>query len=329
MYLREQSEIKKYVFQSVAYVRLEPLIKQTEDNIIKPLLGKEMADKLQEYYDAPNASELMEQLFDFVQEAESNLAYALYVKGGGISITDDGISRKESETFKQAYQYQERNAIEQYLQAGYNAVDKMLDLLEENIEDVDFEAWKVSAAATNNKSLIINTPSEFTAVWGKVNNSRLIYLTLRPYSVYVEDFEMVELLGRAFFDEIKTAIKDRSTDAKYTAIIPMLQKIVGHYTVAEATAELNIDVSDRGLYFEKLAANTFGNNTERTRLKDAEAANFVSKEKERALGYVRKLNLYLLEHLTDYPAYGEYTNGTEVSTVIEIDNTNKKTFTFY
>lgn len=313
-------EFKQYlpVNVNLRYETVASYLVLTENNYIKPLLGTTLFNRLVTWYEA-NANDtgtsLDKQLLDLVRFAEIRLALWKGFDSIQAMISDTGIATNV-EKDNRLYRYQEENIKSNFKNEGFDQLDSVLIFLEDNISD--FPQFETSKYYTElNNSLIHNT-AEFNECFN-IDNSRLVFLKMKPFIRDVELIKLQHRIGSAFYNELLTA--DNTLD-KYARILPAIRFSVVYGAVADGIGELHKLPTEKGLVFES----NFADNVE---VKPIEAEQL----KETQIQFARKAESYLdsaihiiNENKADYPLYTAFAGNSPADGVIHIDNTNHKTF---
>lgn len=305
--------------------RLKPHISNAETAYIRPLLGANMFDELQEFYDEPPTGELtevqeaMKELLGKVQKSLIHLAYWMGFQVLNATISDSGFKRSESDTVKSLYKAQETELKEYFRNAGFNAMDEVLEYLETNIEH--FGEFKLTENWTKLKEAFIPDTKTFESVPYFINGSRLTFLRLKPHMQLVEDLQIKPLLGETIFAEIKAEMVKDNPAAKVVAILPVIRKPIAYLAAAMLMEESGADLTDKGLYFESTSAGASYNDTNRQPAAIEKIAYLAKRSRGIGESYLESLKSYLVAHAADWTAYSGQTGS-----VFRRDNTDKKTF---
>jgi hypothetical protein len=321
----EAGEIKDYISVNVSvnFDTIKPWIEIAEREYIKTLIGDDLYATLLAYYTAGTTSNsYYNNAIKYIQKALINLAYwrgfsLLIVKMG-----DQGAYRVENDKQKSLYKYQEIALKESFNKEGFNGLDYLLQYLEDNIDE--FTDFKSSDNYTVFKGSFINTTKQFDDLYW-IGQSRLVFLKLKRFMTRVEDFQVLPLLGRDYFDELKSQIKANTLSAANDAVVDIICKAVAPLSVAEGIHELSVNVTDKGLFFET-RTNQY-NDYEKQQVVLNEGLNgMLSNARltgEKYLGYLKD---YLHNNIDDYATYAASDEYDDTNTAHIRDNDSKKTF---
>lgn len=318
-------EIKKYISVNVStnYNTIKPYIEVAEREYIKRLLGDDQYEELTDYYyDHALPEERLDTLLEHVQRALINLAYYRGFPLLNVKMSDQGAYRNETEKQKSLFKYQESALWKMFKQDGFNGLDAILEYLEDNIDL--FPEFQTSPNYTIFKSNFINTTKTFDDIYS-IGGSRLVFLKLRRFMNIIEDSKIIALIGRAFFDELKTQIKEITLTIVNAKAVEFIQKAVAFYSIAQGLVELGINITDNGLVFETREGGDFDYNKD-TSVTGDELSNLIASARKNGEMYLGYLKDHLHENIDDYPTYRDSDQYDETNTAHIRDNSNKKTF---
>lgn len=300
--------------------RLKPHIANAENKYIKPLLGTDMYDELQEFYEtlypeSPTEVQIATKtLLEKVQHALIHLAYFVGFDFLNTMISDAGFQRIEGDKTKGLYKYQEDNLRKYFSDAGFSGLDDVLVFLETNI--AYFGEFKASTNWTTLKSSFLPTVAVVEDVPYNIHGSRLILLALKPHIAYAEDTDIKPLLGETIYNEVKTEMVKDSPSAKVSALLPCVRKPLIYLAAALLMEETGATLDNRGLFFEEISATYPGNKVRQPSDPEVVAAR-VGRERMKAAGYLDALKAEVADNWDDF---------TAADTLFRRDNTDKKTF---
>ena len=283
---------------------------------VLPLLGEALAEEIEAYYDDEDPTALQLKVLNECQRAVANLAFWYNYDELNIRISDQGMQRQESDgSFKQTYKYQEDQLKTSFKNKGFNALDRVIDLLDKHQKD--FPLYEQSPAYASRKSSIVRSTAEVDANYF-INNSHLIFLRLKPIFKSVEDTVLQPALGDALYQALTKALKDGTEVLGDTTTEEFRQRCAS-FVVLKSIAKLvrqTGSLTDRGLYFASIHE---GDGNLSVRPSDRETALSLAGELEREAD--TRLNL-LMKFIQFYlPAYYK---GRQ-SDVLNRDNNHKRT----
>jgi hypothetical protein len=304
--------------------RLKPHIANAENKYLKPLLGNNLFDEMQEFYDTqyplqPTEVQIATKtLLEKIQHALIHLAYFGGFDFLNTAVSDAGFQRTESENLKGLYKYQEDNLKKYFSDAGFNGLDDVLVFIEENISC--FTEFKASENWTVLKDNFLPTVKTVENIPFNIHSSRLIFLSLKPHLAYIEDTSIKQTLGETIYGEIKAEMIKDSPAAKVISILPYIRKPLIYLASALLMEESGAELGEKGLFFEKTKSIYRGNNIKEPSTPQT-IALMVSRNRAIGLSYLDALKSYLVENNSLWPDY----NG-QTGPLFSRDNTDKKTF---
>jgi len=280
---------------SLSFDKMEGSLQNAADMFLLPLLGTAMMAALDDIYDDENATETETQLLTICQLAEANLAMWYNFDALQLRITDQGFQRQGSDDWQQAYKYQEDRLRDGFKVKGFNALDQLLEFLEEHIED--FTDYEESPAHVARGAAIVKNTAEVDN-WVYINHSRLIYLRMANEFPTVEETVLRPAMGDSLFEAFLGWLEDGGYPETYSVTLEQLRKKCARVVVTAAAVrliQLTGSLTERGLYFQAVAASGSDNNS-RTPADDARIGDrlkFYNDDKELAIAALRRfVNTY-------------------------------------
>lgn len=309
------------VSTGVTFEKIRPHLEVVERDFIRPLIGGNMFDELQEFYDSEitesltEVQEAMQTLLKYVQGSEVHLCFWLGFDVLNAYISDGGFKRTETDKVKSLFKYQEDNLKNYFKITGFNALDVVLEYLEDNIQH--FGEFKLSDTYKNLKTSFIPGTRIFDSIYF-IGASRLTFLRLIQHMNTVEDLHIKKLLAENY-EIIKTEMIKDEPEERVIDILPEIRKPIAFLSVAMLMEESGADLTDKGLYFESRIATNMSD----TEKKPAEVERIrLLAERAKKLGesYLALLRQYLQDSADwgNIPAQSSYIHNR--------DNTGKKTF---
>lgn len=283
---------------------------------VLPLLGEALAEEIEAYYVDEDSTALQLKVLNECQRAVANLAFWYNFDELNIRISDQGMQRQESDgSFKQTYKYQEDQLKTSFKNKGFNALDRVIDLLDKHQKD--FPLYEQSPAYASRKSSIVRSTAEVDANYF-INNSHLIFLRLKPIFKSVEDTVLQPALGDALYQALTKALKEGTAELGDTTTEEFRQRCAS-FVVLKSIAKLvrqTGSLTDRGLYFASIHE---GDGNLSVRPSDRETALSLAGELEREAD--ARLNL-LMKFIQFY--LPDFYKGRQ-SDVLNRDNNHKRT----
>lgn len=241
------SEIRPYipVAKSLAFDVVNAPLRNAFEMFIRPLLGETMTADLISYYAAATPSDKETRLVQLAQRANAFLAFWYDYAEMNVLITDAGVRRQESETAKTPYKYQEQALKTGWKEKGFNALDDLLQYLEVNIDT--FAHFAESPNYTAAKKDIVRNASDIDTYYF-INNSRILYLRLRPHMRTVVNTIVAPRMGDTY-TELLTELVKTTPDAKFVKLREALVPVVVFYAVSRLIRETG-SLTDKGLFFD-------------------------------------------------------------------------------
>lgn len=296
MAILQESDFKESVpvFQSMNFTRLIlPSVRQAERDYLKPILGTVQYNALvADAASLPLTGDNVA-LYAELKEPLAQMAAFLAVPDVDLNLSTHGFTVHKDENSAPASQKRVAEFRLSQLRKAMAGFDALLEWLEAN--KATYTDWAAGEGYTELKQGFVNTTAEFNEVVD-INNSRHLFMRLRPYRRKVEQYELKSYLGTDLYDEIKAEILADSISADNTALLPFIHQAVCNRAIAKGILALNLQIDERG----HLAAGIQESHTMKMEqhAKDAHIDTLVKQYDAEADAFFEKLRIYLNENAT-------------------------------
>ncbi|MBQ9190051.1 MAG: hypothetical protein IJ142_00390 [Bacteroidaceae bacterium] len=315
------------VSSALSFEKVYSSLQAADELYLIPVFGSALMATFRSIYDKEDKSGDEKQLLQVLQAAEANLAYYTNFDALQLRITDQGFQRQQTENFGSPYKYQEDRLRQTFKNRGFNAIDRILDLLDDKFTSL--EGYAEMPARVTTRTDIVQRTAEVDRVHF-INGSRLVFLRLVPILTAISHNELRPLLGWQLYTKMLKALEDGTATAEVPAASASgdpvrtyeeLRQQCIPFVVKKAVAQLLREtgsITDRGLYFIGQAAGNSDNQTvtPATRREAHDAAAIAEAEAQRHADTL----LAFIEW-----KWPEYFSGHQ-SDVFKRDNNDKKTF---
>ena len=260
-------EIGAYVptSASLSYEKMESSLQSAEDLFLTPLLGSTMMEVIEGIYDTESDERPDEEqkLLTLAQRAEANMAFFYDFDALQLRITDQGFQRQGSEDWQQAYKYQEDRLREGFKTKGFNAIDALLDYLDENV--ATFTEYEDAPAYADRAKAIVKNTAE-TQQWVNIGHSALVFRRFAAEFPAVEETVLRNCMGTTFYEQLRKWLNgdEDYPEADYALSLFTLRQVCARLVIIATAVRLlkkTGTLTDRGLYFENVSAAAGENNT--------------------------------------------------------------------
>lgn len=226
-----------------------PFVEQASRLHVEPYLGATFLQELDTWYNAapfvpdPQNSRAVELL----QVALGYYAYLeafpfLLVHGG-----DSGVKESAGGNFTPARQFILTKVEIACLRSADNAMDIVLEYLWENAV-THFPTLASSTLYQDTKKLLLSNAKEFSLYYW-ISNNRRAYLMLLPYIQRAEQNYILPITCTELLDEIKAQLVAGTLTGHYLTLTKLLRFALAQYAIAEAVAELPVELSGASIRF--------------------------------------------------------------------------------
>lgn len=281
---------------------LTPSIAEAERRYIIPLISKGLYDDLIDYIEGSNESNAtMNALLAQIQIPLANLAFWLYIPSGNVMIDDAGIHVLKNDNYSPASQFRVEDLKESVATAGFDALDNLLEFLEENKDE--FPDWTASDSYTIFHELMLSTAKEFSKHYN-INNSRRTFLAIRHIIKHVQETFVKKVLGDELYDEIIEQLEGSTDDLTElnATLLRYIHPAIAYLTIADATIELPLEFRGNGIIINAMDS-TMENALTRTPAENTRLQTICAKAKEKGSDYLKRLDTWLKANADDYPLY--------------------------
>lgn len=282
------------VSQALSEEQVEAPLQNAYDMFLRPLLGDTIADhfrdltKMMEEDDYAASHKEMHVLM-LLRRATANLAFWYSFTELNTHITDQGFQRSEGETYKPVYRYQELELKQQFRNKGFNAVDELLRYLYSHL--AYFPDYQRAPAYFDIHGNLVHGPEEIDKYYF-VNSSFLVFLKLRPAFRRAMELSVEPTIGEKVCNELRKYLRgEYAEDTDKEETCEELRRRVAAVVICKALAEhvRNIgDITDRGLYYTNIQANT-NENQNTLQAGDGERSRQASNLDDTANHYMHRL----------------------------------------
>jgi hypothetical protein len=346
MLFKTTEEIKNYLPVNTAldFGVISPYIKTAERDYLTRLIGTGLYNEMLAYSDSTTVTDAQNQLLDYAKIAVINLAILEWAKTGTLQMGNMGLTMQEGPNQKVPYKYKEQEFKDSVKTNGFNALDLLLEFLEDNINT--FPTFKQSTNYSIFKGHLLNQTREFDEVYF-IGGSRLVFLRLQRFITQAEDFDIKPVIGSELYDRIMGIIayqgsgsgsgsgegsKDYMLPNPVTDIgklIKMLIKATAHLSIYKGIADLNVNITEKGLFFESKEGGT-GSFSKQTNVLETFTPNenlssIARNAYKNGTAYLEQARQFLLKYIDSFPEYEDsdsYDEGVG-NQRMSFDNTDK------
>jgi len=282
---------------------LRPYLRMAQQSMLISVLGETQLNSLADAYDA-NPSTLTAaqlKLLLLAQAVVANLGYVDYLPIGNVHVGEGGITVSNNTTHAPASQWRVKDLRDSLQQAGYQALEDLVLLLWSAASD--YASWNADAAAKlRYREHLVNHTEEFSK-WWNVGSGYDLLQRLRPSLRKVENLHLKQSLGDAFYTELITAWRAKTSTSDQIALIEgYLQPALVNLAIADGLPKVSAELTARGLLEYRVAA--AGDNVE---LRGPAGATLEGLQahlaRQDGLAWMNRAIIYLNANATMYPTW--------------------------
>jgi hypothetical protein len=190
---------------------LKPKIYPATDSVIE-IIGGNLYEVLIGIYEASSNSENDAEFLRRVQTVIILDAYRNYAKDNDLSHSSNGRVNQIDDKQKLAWEWQIVNSDRKMERDYYILFDKLIKYMDANVS-----GWKATQAYKDTFDSFIRTASDIDEYFN-IEGSRLLFMKLLPGIKKAEREEIIPLLTKDKFDELKTALKENTPGTDETLL---------------------------------------------------------------------------------------------------------------
>lgn len=254
------------VSASLSWQKMQAPIESAEQQFLMPLLGEQMMQRLGQLADnMPEGDSLAPQLVQTARRAVANLAFWLHFDALNLRISDQGFQRQGSADWQGAYKYQEDRLRKRFKNAGFNALDFLLDFIEDHLKD--YPEYLTSPCYQDRSKAIVRSAREANQ-FVFINSSHIVFMRLKGEFRTVEEYDLCAVLGEKLYRQLRGWL---SGEAEFPAdecvcTLEQLRMACADFVVKKAASRLmrqTGSLTERGLYFNSTESGSLGNDIEK------------------------------------------------------------------
>jgi len=313
MIVRTIDHIKEYIpaNMSLEYDKIKTFVADAE-RIIKETISEAFYDVIDTYITsiipteppanpAPEINTYLDKLIGLLRDSITYMTFNLGFDILNTVLSNQGFHRVENETSgkKALFQRQEENLRKTFRQQGWNKLDLALAYMEAN--KAEFATWTASEEYTLTKDHFINSTKEFNQIYN-INNNRLVFMKIRNFQTLAEDFDIMPLIGYAYFAELKAQILAGNLSNANAAFLPYLKKAVAYNTIKRGGIELLTELNEYGIYEKQIESIEQNFKTEKL-ARESFFNQLIENAKENGKSYLVSCESFLKKNIANYATY--------------------------
>lgn len=249
MIIKSFAELKNVVEinQGSKYNSIKPSLEIAENTYLIPVIGNAYYNYLNTLHNQGTVTGIHLRILELCQKVVASMAMVNYIPITDVQISDIGITNANSGDTKAAYKYQVLNAILSYTQRGFQFIEELITLLEDNVSTLTL--WTNSNEFKKYRSLFIQSGADFKDYFNKTANPRLLYQMMVPTMQDVELFTIKPIITDIIFDSFKTKLAQPSPTLSDVEkkLLQLIKKATVYFTIYEAVPLINVKVDENGI----------------------------------------------------------------------------------
>lgn len=276
---------------------LKPIVEQITALYVAPYLSKAELDSLEEAYLTDGLSEAQQAIIDDAQRAIGYYTYLDMHDSYQLQIAGAGVTQTVGDNFQAA----PISAIDSSKRSAANKADAFLDAVLQTMEasPASYTSWKNSDSYTLLYECFIPSITSLNR-YLLIGDSRRVYTQIKASLLWVQERDLLPLLGDTFYQELLSQSKpDGTLSTANTKVITYIQKLLAFSGFYEAMPSMIIQYINGGIHFR-----SYLNGSPQFMKSNDNAVRLLRKQMaERGIAAKTALTKFLDENATDYPNY--------------------------
>lgn len=294
-----QDDIKQYVpaiHRNMAGNTLMPFVQDAEQHELIPYLGQDLYDDLIATTSPENNA-----LLPYVKSVVAWFAYYRALPTLRTVMADMGLQQQTDRegTSTPANEEQYNTALWNAYRTGWDKLEVLLwNFLVPNA--ADYPLWTAWDGSSLTSDLFLYSPKIFQQYHPLQTPGALeTWLKLRPLMRRIELYYIKPVLCDDLFAELKTQIAADNVTPENAIILEFVRDAVAAYTVVDAAAKLNLQLTARGAKNRTSTDSRYSRNTPT----DRDYEHLYTNENGDIARAMETLKQYLYVHRADYPLW--------------------------
>lgn len=306
--IKTSADVKKWfsgIDKDYNILSMESFIADAEMDFLIPEIGQTIFDAVNAGYNSVDGLQgKLLQLFPYLQKAVVHMALNLSADSGAFRIADSGFYVTSTATNKPVSDKKLSEFKKGEERLAYKAIEQAIAFLEANVNDPAFESYKESDLHTQGRDYFINDSVIFTRFFKPMNRSALLFRAIIDAMDRAERTYILPLLGEAFFAGIKGNILAGELTDSEKALLPLIQRPLAHFTIAEAIPTLPVEFDGTNLIITSMPARGNAENVvNQAEATPQQVSNLMNKAMDIGVSELKRLRNYLILNAIDYPLY--------------------------
>lgn len=301
--IKDLNELKSHLTFEAGFLfeTILPYIQEAQETFVVKMLGRTFYTNLINRWD-PEAGDITDQekmLIHHLQGMVAHHAAVLAMPYFIVSLTNGGLTQKETTNRKGIFQWQDFRFENAHLEAAYTSKENALLYLWEFRNHERFVAWKNSDQEGSSVSMLVNSALDFHAHY-PINSSRRTFEAIKNF-IKDSHSSVKQIIGADLYDDILNDIRLFDFSEENESLLPYLRAVVCHKAIMRC-GSLPLKITADGIMITSMPGST---GTIRNQ-NQADADRIIEMKNEAAISYEEKvsdLRDYLLKHIDEYPLY--------------------------
>jgi hypothetical protein len=329
MLLSNIEEIKGYYSRlniNSDFTSFTSFIQDATIKYLTPLIGQETIDVMELWYegwDGTTTDPVDEANAKLLSHIQRCLVYYMMLDAAptlALDLGDNGLTEKTTDGTTPVRLFVYEKLVEYLSQSADTFAENLLLFLELNADDYLF--WDESESRQNQRKLFLDSGKRL-GEFIPMTEPRRFYLGMIPSVNKIESLLIHEILGTAFFDELKTEMAAGTLTPENALLVTKIRPVVAYNAMVDCLPNMSVAVGSTGIRI----LNQY--DSQRNRSAEDTQNGIVMQYRGNATTYEALLRKFLNDNYSDYPLYEVPVLPTDPGANFQIaDNTFKRSFRF-
>lgn len=328
MLVRNIEDVKLHINtnNSFEFSQIQTYTEAIQRSLINVLFSEAFIDALDAKInvETPTLTENETKLVDLLQKAIVYLAYGENLTAFMVSATGQGLHVIKTDTKLPLFRELRIEYSDIICELGYNAIEEAAKLLYKHADADEFDLFNGTEEFEHLYRRFILTAVQFNRAY-PIAYSRRTYEAIKSAMDEVEQFVIMPVLGKDYYNTLLERIVDDELDTHDKVILPLIRKCIANLSVAIAAKKFRAKATSKGwvVISQESTGTEFSQN--KKPLSNSEIISVSEPAQVAGNGYLNALKDFLFENANSYPLYKASTAYTDqLADLTPINNTENK-----
>lgn len=223
----------------------KPHITQVQNQYLLPAFGPALFNQLDTFINAQSPAAHVATLKPLVNATIAPLAVALKLKTDIAKLGSSGTFETSQDGQMPTRQWAFKEALNSHLDAGTNALDVLLNYLNDNVQT--YTEFTKSPYYLIDKAALISNVQEFNKHYN-INSSVRTFKAIQKHLNHAFNFYILPVIQQAFWAALSVKKQNSTLSDLENSLINIAQSSLAHFAVAQAIKILPFQIQPNGVF---------------------------------------------------------------------------------